>query len=421
MVPIQRLLLDEENPRHGPVPSQPDAVAALIADQGTKLVRLAEDIIKHGTSPIDRLIVIREGGNYVVLEGNRRLLVLKLLNNPQLAGGGKLEKAFAKLSKKGNFPTELDCSVFSNRAAARHWIELRHTGEAGGAGVVNWAAAQSSRFHHKPGSQSARALEFITSARSAFKGDNAVIDNLDAIAKERLTTLGRLVADSDFRKNYGIKEQKDGKLLWEYPPDELKPYLQRIISDLATTLSVTDIKTKVHREKYYKQVGTPNPANRQARPHRLDAKGGAAGTSGQPRPIKPGPIFGTFVPKNKKLSALVGEIRKLDVEKFPNACGVLTRVILEIAVDDAYTRKSWAIGPSDKLKDKVKLCLLEVDPSGRDKAFQGVRVGLTDPNSMLSITTMHAFVHSSGFRPVAADVRTIADNYEPFLVAVDKI
>jgi hypothetical protein len=425
-LPIEQLFLDEANPRHGPTGSQREAMAAMIRDQGDKLVKLATDIAKHGVSPVDTLIVVRRGSNYTVLEGNRRALVVKLLNNPELAQDTDLEKEFLRLSKNAKIPKSLEAVVFPNAKAARHWIQLRHDGEAGGAGVVRWGAAQRSRFQHRPGSQSARALAFISSARAAYRDDDGLAASLEKIETDRLTTLGRLVADSDFRSLYGIQEEKDGRLLWLYPAETMRPFVTKLASDLAGKVSVTTIKTKKHRAEYYKIVGTPDPAAQRKKALPLESKSAAAGPAGKAAHAKlpkPGPVFGGFAPKNmgQKLVALLKEIRKLDENKTPNVCAVLTRVVIEIAVDQAYANMKWPLNWNDKLRDKVARCLKQIDPSGKDKQYQGVRVGIADANSLTSVTTLHAFVHGAAYRALPDEVRTIADNYEPFLNALDKL
>jgi hypothetical protein len=118
---------------------------------------------------------------------------------------------------------------------------------------------------------------------------------------------------------------------------------------------------------------------------------------------------------------LLKEIRKLDENKTPNVCAVLTRVVIEIAVDQAYANMKWPLNWNDKLRDKVARCLKQIDPSGKDKQYQGVRVGIADANSLTSVTTLHAFVHGAAYRALPDEVRTIADNYEPFLNALDKL
>src|SRR5207244_4297196 len=120
--PTSVLLLDTENPRHESVESQRDAILALIEDQGPKLVRLAADISEYGVSPIDRFLVMKHRRNYVVVEGNRRIGSIKLLENPDLAEDTPIYREILKVASTAVVPTEVDCAVAPTREAARHWM-----------------------------------------------------------------------------------------------------------------------------------------------------------------------------------------------------------------------------------------------------------------------------------------------------------
>ena len=100
---LSELRLDENNYRTGPVSSQRAAIDAIIADQGPKLVNLAKDILEmRGLSPGEPLWVYRDtaSGTYVVVEGNRRVTALKLMDNPLLADGSTVEKDFRALAAR---------------------------------------------------------------------------------------------------------------------------------------------------------------------------------------------------------------------------------------------------------------------------------------------------------------------------------
>ena len=59
----------------------------MIKDQQEKIVNLSDDILKDGLDPTNLPIIISEptlNDIYIVLEGNRRVVALKILNNPEL-------------------------------------------------------------------------------------------------------------------------------------------------------------------------------------------------------------------------------------------------------------------------------------------------------------------------------------------------
>ena len=93
-VRVSQLTLDTLNPRIAGAANQRDAMQRLFDDQGERLAALADDIVANGASPIERLLVMKDGedpGKYIALEGNRRILVLKVLNNPHMLGGFEIK------------------------------------------------------------------------------------------------------------------------------------------------------------------------------------------------------------------------------------------------------------------------------------------------------------------------------------------
>lgn len=204
-IPVGRLLLDTENPRHGKVPSQKDAIAALVASERQKLVVLANDILENGLSPIDRLLVIKAGRNFTVVEGNRRIAVVKILGNPNLANGTSIEHQMKRLAAKGSIPTEAECSIAPSKADAKHWMALRHGGEAEGAGVVPWNTLAANRFA-KPGREAGAAIRFLEEVEGAYPKNQVIQDLISEVAQKRLTTLGRLVLGSSFRDRAGMTD-----------------------------------------------------------------------------------------------------------------------------------------------------------------------------------------------------------------------
>mgnify|MGYP000364606493 CR=1 FL=1 len=86
MIKLTSLFVNTENYRFEPLSSQKEAIDKMIEDQGDKLYSLVDDIVTNGLSPVDLIIVTpnEDSNKYVVLEGNRRITSLKLLNNPTL-------------------------------------------------------------------------------------------------------------------------------------------------------------------------------------------------------------------------------------------------------------------------------------------------------------------------------------------------
>lgn len=90
IIPLDSLLLDIENARHGDLDDQ-NAVLKWMASakDREKVMNLAQSISAYGFIPIELPIVIPAGGTqkklYIVVEGNRRIAVLKMLRDPDKA------------------------------------------------------------------------------------------------------------------------------------------------------------------------------------------------------------------------------------------------------------------------------------------------------------------------------------------------
>ena len=199
-IALESLLIDPNNPRHIPQENQREAIATIASDKPTKLLNLAEDITEEGFNPTDLPIVTPIEGSelYLVREGNRRIVAIKLVSSPSLLASIGLSQNLVRRYKKleerarGNLLTKVTCVIMSEEDA-QHWIQLKHTGENNGIGVVPWDGIASQRFRG-----SSPALQAI--------GRVAASDFLDEESKKKLqkipiTTLGRLFSTPEARKS----------------------------------------------------------------------------------------------------------------------------------------------------------------------------------------------------------------------------
>jgi hypothetical protein len=423
-IPVGQLLLDVQNPRHDPVDSQRDAIVALIGTERQKLFVLANDIAGYGLSPIDRMLVIPNGRNFTVVEGNRRLAAVKMLANPDLAEDTVIESAIRRVAQDADVPTEADCAVVASRDDAEHWTVLRHAGEADGAGVVRWNAFATNRFSHKPGTQAARAIRFLEAVAAGF-ADNEVISELSArVADTRLTTLGRLVADPTFRDRIGLVEE-DGDMLFHFPASDLQDALEHVLGDVAADVTVSQLKSKAQRKQYLQ--GTPKPPQSARTDEAKPLSEAPAGTPSKPakrskpKKTKPDRPFHDvdLSDLGVKTQSVVRECRRLDVDKMPHTSAIIVRAILELAVDEFI--RGQGMRYDQQLKKRVAMCLQKVDPTNKDARFQALRTGLQDGTSLYAVATLHAFVHNTHYHADGTTVRNIANNLAPFLEELNKL
>jgi hypothetical protein len=200
-IKVTDLHLDQENPRFPPVNSQREAIDAMLADQGEKIITLALDIFQNGLNPSAKLIIFREGAHFVDGDGNRRLTALKILETPSLADAfPKIQKRIDTVLKHpGVAPTEVGCVVFSDRNAAKHWISINHGGEQEGRGQITWNPEQKDRFERKP-SIGLEALDLLTHKNLLTPSDKSLVNK---------STLDRLLSYKEVKSDLSIFKKGD--------------------------------------------------------------------------------------------------------------------------------------------------------------------------------------------------------------------
>lgn len=435
-IAVESLLVDPLNPRHDEVEGQREAILALLDKNGApQLLRLAADIAAFGPSPIELALVVPQSEDlYVVVEGNRRLAAVKLLKNPTLLHDAKLRRDFQRLAEGALPLTNLACMVAESREEARRWIELRHNGAQQGVGIVGWSPEMQVRFTGIYSGQRGRALLLTDALEVAYATDDELLDLIGIVKAAKITTLGRLVSDPDFRKDAGVELRGD-EVLTHYSPSAMRPFWHRLFKDLASSLTVSSLKSKGQRAQYLEDLEELRPSSEHRRPLAPVAEEPEAGagpgtgeatapvpTSKTPRSQRPRPLrlfHGLqLAHAEPKVKDLLREAQRIDLALFPNAGALLIRVLMELAVSDAVDRLGLGAKGSS-LKDQIRACLRHLDPSGQANEFAAIRKHVGEPDSPLSVRSMQAYLHNLYLHPDAASLRAISENYMPMLRSLD--
>lgn len=259
-IAVADLLLDPGNARlPATQASQPHTVLAMAQQQGTKLLNLAESILRRGLDPSSLPIVVpsqEEESRYVVLEGNRRISAIKAMETPSLvlsAFQPRDRKRLLQLAEDyAQDPRHfITCVVYRDESDDEyaHWIRLRHTGQNEGEGLVEWGSNEKDRFSARHGRRSieGQVLDFVIEygALSAAARSGTMQIN---------TSLKRLIQTPEVRQRMGL-ERKDGEILLWYQPHAVLPVLTHVIERLMTRdLKVTDIYTADDRKVYIENL-----------------------------------------------------------------------------------------------------------------------------------------------------------------------
>jgi hypothetical protein len=143
-VKIPNLLLDPLNarlPERLRGANDKEVLNWMLAD--ATLIDLMASIAENGFFPGEPIIGIADGKNYIVIEGNRRLAAIKLLNNPELATVSpksvlSLSEEAAKLN---HIPQKVWIYVVSGRHEVENYLGFRHV-----TGVKQWPVISKARY-----------------------------------------------------------------------------------------------------------------------------------------------------------------------------------------------------------------------------------------------------------------------------------
>ncbi len=434
LLDVTLLMVNTENPRFEMVGTQREAISLMIDNQKEKLVKLAQDIIDNGVNPSDLIIVThhpKNDGKYNVLEGNRRVTVLKLLNNPDLIPESKksILNKFRKLSGqfKSNPITKLNCVIFSDEKDALRWIKLKHTGENEGIGIVSWDAQQKARFEERFEGKSKYSLQIIDFLnKSEFFND----DIRQKLGQVPISSLQRLITDPDIREVIGI-EIKDGRIISHLPPKEIIKPLTKIIKDLLKDdFTVKNIYYKDDRANYietFKDSELPDKTKKTSKWEII--------TSSPPTTIKPeekekkkskhlSTTRNTIIPKSCiihinqiRINKIYRELKDLDLREYINAAAITFRVFIELSLDSFIENKNINVNINAKLIKKVQAVSEYLGKNGHLTKHQlkPINTMVASPNSIFSINTFNAYVHNKNYNPMENDLKITWDNIEPFI------
>jgi len=201
-LPLEQLRFDPLNPRLPPKFDGDDENAVLewMLDDAT-IIELMNSIGENGYFEVEPLLVVRpQKGKDVfeVVEGNRRLAAVKLLNDPQLAPIKKHSVLEASKEAK-EVPEELPSIIYPNRNSILYYLGYRHI-----TGIKEWGPLAKARYLEQiretlPEKSQEKQFQYL--AKTIGTNSHYVGRLLTGLA------LYEEIADNDFYRLPGVNEQ----------------------------------------------------------------------------------------------------------------------------------------------------------------------------------------------------------------------
>jgi hypothetical protein len=431
------LHVNTDNYRFEPVSGQKEAIDKMVSDQGDKLFYLAEHIVTNGLNPNDKIQVTvsnHDKTKFNVLEGNRRVVALKLLSNPDILDGhAALKKRFSKLhaENKSKILKSVECTIYDDPKEADIWIGIKHGYGKTGTMTDGWTPYQKERYEEKMEGKSSIILQTIKLLQTSPEVPAVLKSNLGNL---KVTNLDRLISDPDVRDFLGM-EINNGVIQSLIEQKEVVKGLTQIAQDLLKpNFKVSEIYNKDDRKDYinkFPKESIPNKKVKAKKPWQFNDSSSPAPTP-QPKP-KPNPKDrDKLIPKscslrinNPKVNALYHELQKLSVNNFTNVAAIGFRSFVEFSMDCYIEANKITLGKDCKTKiDKYSSFStkvtevanhLEANNFADSHICKGIRSAVNQKNDLLGIDTLHAYVHNAVFAPIPKSIIITWDNIQPFI------
>lgn len=226
-IPVDRIHLFEQNPRHGRITDPQKIINKLCKDE--QVLDLARSIADRKTNPLELIGVVRiddaeESGEptYEVWEGNRRVCAIILLNDPDRAPS-KWRKQFEELSKRVDPIEAIEGRVFDDHDELRFWMRNIHNGAQQGRGRKDWGPDEQHRDN--PTRKNAIAFDLLerAEAKSLITRDQR---------SNSLTTLQRFVGSKHIRPILLADDSDPSFVKYGRPEKELLKINRVLMQDL---------------------------------------------------------------------------------------------------------------------------------------------------------------------------------------------
>lgn len=457
---IKNLSLWDENPRFPEEyfsKREAELVEYFLRKKEFKIQSFAQEVAKDFDLPqLEKIVVLRLKGKYIVLEGNRRLVAYKILLNPTLTTDQPLRRLFEELKKKtkisGSF--KLEANVTTVKEEGLRFVDRKHNR---GNNEVGWGEPERRnfavrRFHGK--NKDVLRVELGNAVKKLSLPD-AIKEAV--LSKGLVTTFYRIVDSASARKKlaYGVSDSGVIRIKNQKKFNDLLKVITYNVwikkdfnggevdsRSLNKTLAIDkyvfgllsknvvrvddEIKTSTKETLFGERVILA-PSRSRSNQLSVDRKF---------------LINSSIYIQSPRINDIYDELRKkIEVDITPNASAVLFRVFMECSIDCYIDAHKLKIQDDTKLAGKILLVTEHLEdalalrrlaeegnrsptPNEFKKAKGKVkfkcmrRVATKDNNSILSVETFHDFVHDYRTSPIPSELKKHWDNLDSFFVAL---
>lgn len=353
------IALDRDNPRINVDPNDKESDITKKLLKYEEVLELAKKIAQQGLLPGERIIVVQEQGQWVVLEGNRRVCACKLLLSPQLVPAD-YRRTFPKLADATQIRLieKIDADVAPDRRSAEPVLTLRHSES----GIRKWKPVARMRrvrrlldegftvdqiateYNATPGNIRKTIREYrllqLAEGLALSEAEKQKLNNPDL----KTNPYTRFFELSDVKEYLGLSFSSNGDVTINPPRRAFDARLKLIVRAF---LNKPDFDTRTDPEevlgaefkKFKATPIPPKPVSASTPPLAVPPTSLPPLTPSAPPPgggvvIRPDRFFESLVCRvsDNSIAAVVIEIKKISAEQYPISATYLLRTLVELCL-----------------------------------------------------------------------------------------
>lgn len=420
-LPLDDLMVNPANDRHGELGDEIEAMNWLLADSKAKIKTLAKDIAEKGyvfAAPL----VSKVDGVWMLHDGNRRVTCVKMLHNPTLASDITWQRFFEKLASnhKDNIPQKLVCRIEEEQEVIDDIVFRLHAGGESGVGTVAWNPRQQQNHSIRTGKQETASLGIQIEELMREKGFLSEKETLP------IRNIERLLSSKKYQHQVGIEYKKGENMNFVFPEEKALAMLKKVCRDLMEKkITIDGLIKNEQKDAYFERIAEEGftlngkkklKEKKPAPPTKPKAK--------KRQPIqKPRhyliPTETSFIFDDDddlhRIKAIIEELQSLPLKRYINAVSVLFRVLIE-ACTNHYNETYGVHARSDKIHITVQAALEHMVSNGKIYGKDAeVLKKFSQKEEILSAHTFHTYVHSPHTIPSEQHLCAMWDSFRRYV------
>jgi len=319
-----------------------------------KIESFAKEVVGEFDLPqLEKIVVYSHKNKHIILEGNRRVVVYKLLADPTLTNDSNIQSFFQELSSKIKITNSflLEALVTTDKDSGLRYVDRKHTKRNN---EVSWGEQERHNYKVRRGNATAKTEVFRYELGKLVRKLDLPDEMKDAVlGKGSVTTFYRLIDSEPALKALGLQKNDDGTIKIKNQK-EFNEKLKVIVFDIVTKRNIDGEKldsrflnkTK-QKENYLNTIGASDKKRVEKeikeststdifgnRVYSLKTPKGISLYTERARQFQSliDPILLLPGVKSDKIKEVFTELQKINLDSCPTAGALLLRTLMDISV-----------------------------------------------------------------------------------------